>query len=76
MEEMRETWKSCKPNRHLVFDLEAEFRIMVKSPVFSIFFIGGSKGDRLVSVLVGNLKARVPTLVLDIPAPEDNKSRF
>ncbi len=28
-------------NGHLMFDLEAEFRVLVISPILSVFFIGG-----------------------------------
>jgi|GEM_PF-2376048 len=60
----------------IVFDAEAHIGIHIKRLISGLLQNGRFEGDRLITVGLGEFDAAIVVPVIDIPAPEDNQSRF
>ena len=61
-------------DRNLVLDAEAEIGVLVEGPLARRVDVGRLQGDRLVTVVMGELDPAVPIAVLHVRAAEDDKS--
>ena len=63
-------------DRNVMFDAEAQVRVVIVGAVARVPDIRGLERDRLVPIGLGELDAAVPVAMLDVAAPEDHEAGF
>ena len=73
-EVFRDLAKGAIKNRHLMLDAEAHIGVLVEGLVLCRIDVGGLKGNRLVTVCLGELHPAVPVAMLHVSTAEDDEA--